>query len=176
LNIAEKVDRGHNITKAFPITTIDTARSMDGSDASSNSTFTLFTSAPSSCADPWSPPGFVEEEADMLENMIGDDNDDEILVPKLEPIDDDDVDMMDVKESSIAPEMSSSSTSPVTTKRPRGRPRKHPKANPDSVMKLSKGRSKTGCITCRKRKKKCDEAKPGCELIVFDLAGLTYST
>lgn len=24
-------------------------------------------------------------------------------------------------------------------------------------------RTKTGCLTCRKRKKKCDEAKPECE-------------
>lgn len=51
---------------------------------------------------------------------------------------------------------------PSTFKRPRGRPRKHPIA-PPSETKTAKGRSKTGCLTCRKRKKKCDEAKPGCE-------------
>lgn len=48
-------------------------------------------------------------------------------------------------------------------KRPRGRPRKHP---PKPLIindgKANKGRSKTGCITCRRRKKKCDEAKPEC--------------
>lgn len=47
-------------------------------------------------------------------------------------------------------------------KRPRGRPRKHPLPEPTATPKATKGRSKTGCITCRKRKKKCDEAKPRC--------------
>jgi hypothetical protein len=47
-------------------------------------------------------------------------------------------------------------------KRPRGRPRKHPLTPAASANKITKGRSKTGCITCRKRKKKCDEAKPRC--------------
>jgi hypothetical protein len=30
---------------------------------------------------------------------------------------------------------------------------------------LTKARSKTGCITCRKRKKKCDETRPFCKTI-----------
>lgn len=30
-------------------------------------------------------------------------------------------------------------------------------------------RTKTGCMTCRKRKKKCDESRPECELSQFDL-------
>ena len=51
-------------------------------------------------------------------------------------------------------------------KRKRGRPRKHPVLvkilNPDKP----KGRSKTGCITCRRRKKKCDETKPTCPLSI----------
>ncbi|KAI9811786.1 MAG: hypothetical protein M1826_003097 [Phylliscum demangeonii] len=47
-------------------------------------------------------------------------------------------------------------------KRPRGRPRKHPLPSPDEHGKNAKGRSKTGCITCRRRKKKCDETKPHC--------------
>ncbi|KZF21761.1 hypothetical protein L228DRAFT_159356 [Xylona heveae TC161] len=47
-------------------------------------------------------------------------------------------------------------------KRPRGRPRKHPKPAIDVVPKITKGRSKTGCLTCRRRKKKCDEARPIC--------------
>ena len=29
-------------------------------------------------------------------------------------------------------------------------------------------RTKTGCMTCRKRKKKCDESKPECECATFD--------
>lgn len=50
-------------------------------------------------------------------------------------------------------------------KRPRGRPRKHPVVQPlPNAAKSTKGRSKTGCITCRKRKKKCDETKPKCTL------------
>lgn len=28
-------------------------------------------------------------------------------------------------------------------------------------------RTKTGCLTCRKRKKKCDESKPECELLIL---------
>lgn len=48
-------------------------------------------------------------------------------------------------------------------KRRRGRPRKHPPKPPRPPGKVVKGRSKTGCITCRKRKKKCDESKPRCE-------------
>jgi hypothetical protein len=55
--------------------------------------------------------------------------------------------------------------SPVTAKRPRGRPRKHP-VLPEPTNKVTKGRSKTGCITCRKRKKKCDETKPRCKCLL----------
>ncbi|KAK6334405.1 hypothetical protein TWF730_003619 [Orbilia blumenaviensis] len=47
-------------------------------------------------------------------------------------------------------------------KRPRGRPRKNPPNPPEPKSKTTKGRSKTGCLTCRKRKKKCDEGKPEC--------------
>lgn len=47
-------------------------------------------------------------------------------------------------------------------KKPRGRPRKHPLVPVGGENKVAKPRSKTGCITCRKRKKKCDEAKPRC--------------
>ena len=49
-------------------------------------------------------------------------------------------------------------------KRKRGRPRKHPLV---PVQKPKNGRSRTGCITCRKRKKKCDETKPACEAHVY---------
>lgn len=45
------------------------------------------------------------------------------------------------------------------TPRKRGRPRKHPIVEP---KKTSHARSKTGCGTCRRRKKKCDETKPYC--------------
>lgn len=49
---------------------------------------------------------------------------------------------------------------PVPVPRKRGRPRKHPLPGPGNQAKVTKGRSKTGCITCRRRKKKCDETKP----------------
>ncbi|EME81023.1 uncharacterized protein MYCFIDRAFT_204155 [Pseudocercospora fijiensis CIRAD86] len=42
----------------------------------------------------------------------------------------------------------------------RGRPRKHPIVE---QKKTSHARSKTGCGTCRRRKKKCDETKPVCQ-------------
>lgn len=52
---------------------------------------------------------------------------------------------------------------PLTTvPRKRGRPRKHPLPTPGGQMKAAKGKSKTGCITCRRRKKECDETKPDC--------------
>lgn len=35
--------------------------------------------------------------------------------------------------------------------------------SPTTLSKQAKARSKTGCTTCRKRKKKCDETKPFCE-------------
>ncbi|KAL9121595.1 MAG: hypothetical protein Q9187_001847 [Circinaria calcarea] len=50
----------------------------------------------------------------------------------------------------------------VLSKRKRGRPKKNVPAPSTTVSKIAKGRSKTGCVTCRKRKKKCDEAKPSC--------------
>ncbi|KAK6330432.1 hypothetical protein TWF696_003528 [Orbilia brochopaga] len=61
-------------------------------------------------------------------------------------------------------EDASSSSAPigqVQVKRPRGRPRKNPPNPPESKTK-TRNRSKTGCLTCRKRKKKCDEGKPDC--------------
>ncbi|KAE8444652.1 hypothetical protein EG329_014400 [Mollisiaceae sp. DMI_Dod_QoI] len=150
-------------------TTMDSRRSMDGSDISSSSNLTMATSATSSGTDPWSSSGFVEEDDvaefnwDEEDSRMDDDEDN--VVPKLEPIDD--VDMAefspssDVKEG-VIPETPLSDSTPAQIKRPRGRPRKHPKPTPESMAKVAKGRSKTGCITCRKRKKKCDETKPGC--------------
>ncbi|MCJ1285744.1 hypothetical protein MMC26_005085 [Xylographa opegraphella] len=44
----------------------------------------------------------------------------------------------------------------------RGRPKKPQSHQSASQVKVTKGRSKTGCLTCRRRKKKCDEAKPCC--------------
>lgn len=52
------------------------------------------------------------------------------------------------------------------SKRGRGRPRKHPLPPIGAQQKVTKGRSKTGCITCRRRKKKCDETKPECSFAI----------
>ncbi|EKD14908.1 C6 transcription factor OefC [Drepanopeziza brunnea f. sp. 'multigermtubi' MB_m1] len=146
---------------------VDSRRSMDGSEISSASALTMATSAGSSTTDPWSSSGFVEEWAEDRADFNWDEEDGLLLVPKLEPIEDDAVDMdmtefepLPAVKECIAPPESPSTT--VQAKRPRGRPRKHPKPTPESLAKVSKGRSKTGCITCRKRKKKCDETKPGC--------------
>lgn len=150
-------------------TSLDSRRSMDGSDISSASALTMATSAGSTSTDPWSLSGFVEqdEERDGAD-FDWDEEEGLLLVPKLEPMEDDvvDMDMSDYPrlsiQESVVPE-TPSNTTPTLVKRPRGRPRKHPKPTAESLSKVAKGRSKTGCITCRKRKKKCDETKPGCK-------------
>lgn len=148
-------------------TSLDPRRSMDGSDISSASALTMATSAGSASTEPWSSSGLVEEEEDGAD--FWDEEEGLLLVPKLEPMEDDVVDMdmsdfpqLSTVQESVVPETPSCNTTPTLTKRPRGRPRKHPKPTPESLAKVAKGRSKTGCITCRKRKKKCDETKPGC--------------
>lgn len=85
------------------------------------------------------------------------------IIPKLEPTDDD-INLEDVTAAPLSqtPPNELLGGSQLKQKRPRGRPRKHPLTPMVSANKVTKGRSKTGCITCRKRKKKCDEAKPRC--------------
>lgn len=70
-------------------------------------------------------------------------------VPKVEEIDED---ILSIKPAEVG-----DSAAPAAVPRKRGRPRKHPLP---TGAKVTKGRSKTGCITCRRRKKKCDETKP----------------
>ncbi|KAF2834803.1 hypothetical protein M501DRAFT_999808 [Patellaria atrata CBS 101060] len=84
----------------------------------------------------------------------------ETVTPKIEELDEEGVD--DVKIPLADDASLPSPTTSIITKRPRGRPRKHPVSPSTPIVKPSKGRSKTGCITCRRRKKKCDEAKPHC--------------
>lgn len=119
-------------------------------------------SASSSCTDSWSI-GFGDRD-DGDEDVQWDHwergSDDALTIPKLEPVDDD-INLDDVKAAPHAPDIQTGDTQ-VKQKRPRGRPRKHPLTPTISASKITKGRSKTGCITCRKRKKKCDEAKPRC--------------
>ncbi|PHH64472.1 hypothetical protein CDD81_4547 [Ophiocordyceps australis] len=120
-------------------------------------------SATSSCADSWAlDDADQERQWDCWDASL----DGSFVVPKLEPVDDDDVllEQVEMAPSSAPPALASSASCKTKQKRPRGRPRKN---NLGSCLvpfsaKVTKGRSKTGCITCRKRKKKCDEAKPRC--------------
>lgn len=116
-------------------------------------------------ANSWHPPGSIEQEIESVQmdehgRIIPDESygiDEEIGLKVESPC----------GESSLAliegHRRAGESLSPLTAKRPRGRPRKHP-IPCESENKIAKGRSKTGCITCRKRKKKCDETKPRCKL------------
>ncbi|KAF2088528.1 hypothetical protein K490DRAFT_39417 [Saccharata proteae CBS 121410] len=79
------------------------------------------------------------------------------IQPKIEELDDEDMKISPSTAEDLLP-----SPSNVVAKKKRGRPRKHPITPPSSITKPMKGRSKTGCITCRRRKKKCDETKPHC--------------
>jgi hypothetical protein len=140
--------------------------SIDGSDVSSMSGLTFATSASSSCTDPWSSPGFVEEEDEDVDDYKWDEEDD-LLVPKLEPMDEVDLtkfSLVSGLKEDIIPELPSA-LKPAEARRPRGRPKKHPQGYPSTTKWQGGkeiGRSKVGCITCRRRKKKCDETKPSC--------------
>lgn len=80
----------------------------------------------------------------------------DLMSPKIEELDDDD--LQNIKSATVETVSGAS----VAVPRKRGRPRKHPLPTPGAQVKVTKGRSKTGCITCRRRKKKCDETKPAC--------------
>jgi hypothetical protein len=80
------------------------------------------------------------------------------IIPKVEEAE---LDLADVKEETDDTPISP--TEPVRIRRARGRPRIHPPRSPTTLSKQAKARSKTGCTTCRKRKKKCDETKPFCK-------------
>lgn len=129
---------------------------------------TMIHSATSSCAESWSTSysegagAGDEAEHDMSWEK---NSDDALTVPKIEPLEDDGFQMDEVKEAPHTPttEPNAAPVPQMKLKRPRGRPRKHPLTPQVAANKIAKGRSKTGCITCRKRKKKCDEAKPRCK-------------
>ena len=150
-----------------------------GVDPTSSSASSMINSASSSYTDSWCMDGLVQ---DGVETPWTEDN---ALMPKLEVLDDDfhgllqsvpPVEGTEFGASGQDSEMGergvevdervslvSDDNKAPKVKRPRGRPRKHPVASAVSANKSTKGRSKTGCITCRKRKKKCDEAKPRCK-------------
>ena len=72
-------------------------------------------------------------------------------LPKVEELDED---IQSIKPSDVGAEGPNDTAAPVAVPRKRGRPRKHPLPVPGGQVKVTKGRSKTGCITCRRRKKK----------------------
>jgi hypothetical protein len=88
------------------------------------------------------------------------------IVPKIEELEEDsaiDPKIESPREDDEGANATPSGTATETvTRRPRGRPRKHPISPPNTISKAPKGRSKTSCITCRRRKKKCDEMRPHC--------------
>ncbi|CAK7563564.1 MAG: hypothetical protein SEPTF4163_001433 [Sporothrix epigloea] len=89
-----------------------------------------------------------------------------LAILKSEPIEDGNICLSDFEEApaNYDPLEINTVDTTIKLKRPRGRPRKlsNVQAAAAIASKVAKGRSKTGCITCRKRKKKCDEAKPRC--------------
>lgn len=85
------------------------------------------------------------------------------VIPKIEELDEDNLQLSDTLHHHHQPPQPSGA--PVHVPRKRGRPRKHPLPVAGGQVKITKGRSKTGCITCRRRKKKCDESKPAYALL-----------
>ena len=81
------------------------------------------------------------------------------ITPKIEELDDVE-ELQQIKPTDAGNDNARATGIPASVPRKRGRPRKHPLPGPNTQVKITKGRSKTGCITCRRRKKKCDETKP----------------
>ncbi|EAW09536.1 Zn(II)2Cys6 transcription factor [Aspergillus clavatus NRRL 1] len=86
---------------------------------------------------------------------------DDDVTPKVEEIEEVEG-LQSIKPIEVGTGNPTPAAAPVNVPRKRGRPRKHPLPVPGGQIKITKGRSKTGCITCRRRKKKCDETKPSC--------------
>jgi hypothetical protein len=96
-----------------------------------------------------------EDEEDVI-TPESDDNSDITIGPKIEELDDDEFGTLNhIEEAKLL----SADVSGQPAVRKRGRPRKHPVAE---TRKTAHTRSKTGCATCRRRKKRCDERKPSC--------------
>lgn len=96
-----------------------------------------------------------ENEDDVI-TPESDDNSDITIGPKIEELDDDEFGSLNLVEEA---KLLSTNDSGQPAARKRGRPRKHPVAE---TRKTAHTRSKTGCATCRRRKKRCDERKPSC--------------
>ncbi|KAF4126111.1 AT hook [Geosmithia morbida] len=165
--------QGNTSGQMSPVSPLETP--VDGSVAP-----TMANSTSSSCEESW---GNIDQDDADNDIRWEQSSDDGLAVTKLEPTEDD-VDFDDLKSAPTAPttpieplptvngqqqqqqqqhqQQQQQQQQQTKQKRPRGRPRKHPLTPTVNANKVTKGRSKTGCITCRKRKKKCDEAKPRC--------------
>lgn len=132
----------------YPINSRDLARlSISSSCSMSSGISGPVSSSPSASSSTSSPP--------LHNNRFQDIHMTDGVATKIEELEDGD-------ELSSVPALPSPTESGGPSKRKRGRPRKHPRAPIGATQKVTKGRSKTGCITCRRRKKKCDETKPEC--------------
>lgn len=132
----------------YPINSRDLARLSISSTCSMSSRISgPVSSSPSASSSTSSPPLHNNHFQDI--HMTDD------IVAKIEELEDGD----DLRSVPVLP---SPTESGEPSKRGRGRPRKHPLPPIGAMQKVTKGRSKTGCITCRRRKKKCDETKPEC--------------
>jgi hypothetical protein len=107
------------------------------------------------------PPSSIDTDAEDASN--GTDRD---IVPKTEDEGESGIEEIRRLDSSESPDVKGHLVMRNTsnTKKRRGRPRKNPQPSFIAGAKQPKGRSKTGCLTCRRRKKKCDENKPSCTL------------
>lgn len=160
-------DPARALMQNYSLERLNTAAHRHASDASNCSSYTFVTSS-TSTTDPWSTSGFVEEEDEEAMDMDTPSHDSdeygEVLIKEEIDSPDNEVRMTELQEVEVeALRSPGSGSGALQVKRPRGRPRKHPIPTLESMAKVAKGRSKTGCITCRRRKKKCDEAKPRCE-------------
>jgi len=142
---------------SYPLSGRDLARLSISSTSTMSSEISMISgmnySSSSASSSTSSPPqiSISPSEDQMSENGV---------VTKIEALDDEDT-------LKNAPPLLSPTEAGEPSKRGRGRPRKHPLPPYGAVQKVTKGRSKTGCITCRRRKKKCDETKPECPLFTL---------
>lgn len=96
------------------------------------------------------------EHADSVVTPESDDSSDITIGPKVEELDDNGLATLNGIEEAKPLSAIDAALPPA---RRRGRPKKFPSTE---SRKTAHTRSKTGCATCRRRKKRCDERKPGC--------------
>lgn len=141
---ASQQGQSSGVSPASSVSDGSTETPPDGSSAP-----TMVHSGSSTCTDTWSI-GLAEQDEADNEMSWEQGSDDVLTVPKLEP-GEGEIAMGDIKAAPQATtQQADGQAAPqAKQKRPRGRPRKHPLNPVLSASKITKGRSKTGCITCR---------------------------